>query len=314
MHQTHLDPIVFDPEDLHSLRARISAETEGAYAVFRNGLTPDHGKVWRDMALGYLALIGTVAGVGVSGWIAVPVGALFIGFAVAYLQLFMHEGAHYGLAASRKTNDRIANWMICWQVGTDISSYRATHWEHHRSLGTASDLEVSYRNSLNIRYVAAMLTGIHAAQVFLTREQTTTKAKAAKLRPLLNGVAIHGLIIAVLIAIGWWLAAMAWIVGMGIFFPVFATLRPLLEHRPVAPDSGVSAVSRLFGDDIFSCIFGGAGFNRHMLHHIEPQVPYTRLPELEKFLMATTARNELDARRNTYWGAFAALLRSDRHG
>jgi len=314
MYQKHLGAVDFDPENLNGLRARVSAETKGEYVAFRNALVPDFSKVWRELALGYLALIVIVAGVGMIGWIALPLGALLIGFAIAYLQLFMHEAAHYGIARDRKTNDRIANWLICWQVGTDISSYRATHWEHHRSLGTSRDTEVSYWNSLTIRYVGAMLTGIQAARVFLTRDQAATRSSGAKLWPLLRGVATHGLIVGSLVAVGWWSAATAWIVGMGIFFPFFATLRPLLEHRPVAPTNSTAAITRIFGSDIFSCTFGGAGFNRHLLHHLEPQVSYTRLPDLEEFLLGTTARNELDARRNTYWGTFAELFKSDRHG
>ena len=41
---------------------------------------------------------------------------------------------------------------------------------------------------------------------------------------------------------------------------------------------------------------------------------YTRLPDLEQYLMTTSAQAELDARRSTYSGAFAALVRRDRLG
>ncbi len=269
--------------------------------------------VWRDIAGGYLALAAIVALVGrrrdCRG--AVP-GAAAIGFTIAYLQLFIHEAAHFGLAADRETNDLLANRLICWQVGTDIVSYRATHWEHHRSLGGPDDTEVSYRNRLSVGFVAAMLTGIHALRVFTARKQAPAKDSTRTIRPLALGAAAHLLILAGLVAVGCWPAALAWIGGMAIFFPFFGTMRQLLEHRPATGEGGNAAVTRLFGDDPFSRLFGGAGFNRHMLHHLEPQVSCTRLSDLEDYLMTTSARAELDARRSTYWSAFTALVRSDR--
>lgn len=314
MRLSRLEAAPFDPEDLHGLRARINAETAGGYATFRNGLMPDYARVRRDLALGYAALAVSVALVGIGGIAAAPAGAIAIGFIVAYLQLFIHEAAHFGLSRDREKNDRLADGLICWQVGTDIASYRATHWEHHRSLGGPGDTEISYRNRLTLGFTAAMLTGVHALRVFLSRKPGGEKREGRNLRPLLRGVAGHVLILAGLVAAGWWPAALAWTAGMGIAFPFFATMRQLLEHRPAAGDGTGTAVTRLFGDDPFSCIFGGAGFNRHMLHHLEPQVSYTRLADLETYLMGTSAREELNARRGTYWGAFAALVRSDRIG
>jgi fatty acid desaturase len=229
--------------------------------------------------------------------------------------LFIHEAAHFGLSADRAANDRLANRLICWQVGTDIASYRDTHWRHHRSLGGSEDTEVSYRNRLSLRFLASMITGVHAMRVFMSRETAGKPAGARSLpRPLLIGVAAHVVILIVLAAFVSWYCALAWVAGMGVFFPLFATLRQLLEHRPLTGQEERGAVTRMFGTGPVSSTFGGAGFNRHMLHHLEPQVSYTRLGDLEAYLLTTSARDEIDARRTTYWGAFRALIESDRRG
>ncbi|HEY0115447.1 MAG TPA: fatty acid desaturase [Allosphingosinicella sp.] len=321
MYHAQIEAASFDPEDLTGLRARIMAETLGEYQTVRRGLDPHFGRVRRDIALGYAALAAVLALSGmagglVAGFAAAALGAVAIGFLVAYLQLFIHEAAHYNLAADRGTNDRIADRFICWQVGTDIASYRRTHWEHHRSLGTAADTEVSYTNRLSIRFLAEMLTGVHALRVFARRNQAAPAAAepGRSRRPLAIGAAVHLLLVAGLVLIGAWPAALAWIGGMGIFFPFFATLRQLLEHRPASGEADAAAVNRLFGDGPFASMFGGAGFNRHLLHHMEPQLSYTRLREFEAFLMTTSAREELDSRRTTYGRAFTALVRSDRNG
>lgn len=315
MYQARLDAAAFDPEDIHGLRARITAETVGGYTVFRKQLAPDFAKVKRDIAAGYAALVAILAGVWLGGLAAAPLGAVLIGYTVAYLQLFIHEAAHFGLAADRAANDRLANRWICWQVGTDIASYRETHWQHHRALGAAGDTEVSYRNPLSLRFIAAMITGVHAIRVFMSRETADKTAGAKGLpRPLLIGVAIHGLILLALTVLASWYCALAWVAGMGVFFPLFATLRQLLEHRPLAGQAERGAVTRMFGTGPVSSTFGAAGFNRHMLHHLEPQVHYTRLGDLEAYLMKTSARGEIEARRTTYWRAFRALIESDRRG
>ena len=248
------------------------------------------------------------------GLIAAGLGAVGIGYAIAYLQLFIHEAAHYNLAATRRANDLIADWLICWQVGTSIAAYRRTHAEHHRHLGRVEDTEISYTRALTGRFLAEMATGIHALRVFAGRAGGGEGAPPRRLKPLLVGAAAHAVIVAALLALGAWPAALAWLGGIGIVFPLFATLRQLLEHRPVRGQTAHGAVTRLFGNDPLSRSFGGAGFNRHLLHHIEPQVSYTRYDSLEAYLMRTSIAPALDARRAGYARLFADLLREGRHG
>lgn len=301
-----------------AFRQRMNADSRGDYARFRKLLTPRYGRIAIDIALGYASLAGTLAAVSlaggaVAGLAAACIGAVAVGFFVAFLQLFIHEGAHFNLAADRRTNDRIADWLICWQVGTSIAAYRATHGAHHRYLGHARDTEVSYRHALTPGFVIEMLTGIHAVRVFLSRgteDAGAGDAPAPSRLPLLRGVALHLLLVAGLLAAGAWPAALAWIGGIGVVFPLFATLRQMAEHRPTDGliDEG-DAVTRLFDDGVFARLFGGAGFNRHLLHHLEPQVSYTRLLDLERFVMTTSLGAELDARRTTYGATFLDLMR-----
>jgi fatty acid desaturase len=316
-----------EPADLYGLRHRIDLETGGGYRAFRRALRPDYRRVKRDLALGYGALALVLAGAAaaaaqgpVMGPLAALLAGVLVGYLVAYLQLFIHEAAHYNLAAERRHNDRLADSLICWQVGTCIAAYRKTHAEHHRSLGRAADTETSYARPLTLGFVAQMVTGIHALRVFLGRSPADPASRAGRPSrlPLLRGAAAHLLILGLLGVAGAWWAALAWLIGMGVFFPLFATLRQLLEHRPdrgladAAEGDGAGAVTRLFDDGLFARSFGGAGFNRHLLHHLEPQISYTRLAELETYLMGTSARAALDARRATYWSAFRALWADDR--
>lgn len=313
-----------DADHWPPLLARVNAETINDYAKFRRGLAPRFAIVWRDIALGYAALGGIVVAVAqapgiIGGIVAAVAGAVAVGFLIAYLQLFIHEAAHYNLAADRSRSDRLADLFIAWQVGTTIAAYRRVHFEHHRHLGHHDDGERSYVHRLTWRFLIEMVSGVHALRIFLARARApASKGEAPKsLAPLVRGAAIHlGLLVAML-AFGAWPSALAWIGGMAVFFPLFATLRPLLEHRPTGTDEQLltgprEAVTRMFDDGLFARFFGGAGFNRHLLHHWEPQVSYTRLAELDAYLARTSIGPIIAARRTTYQRAFRDILAHDR--
>lgn len=306
-------------DDFAALKTRVQAETGGTYGRYRNTLTPRFAVVWRDIGFGYAALaaifpaVGSVDGL-LPGLAAATLGAIGVGIAIAYLQLFIHEAAHANLAATRRASDRIGDALIAWQVGTSVAAYRATHFDHHRHLGHARDGERSYVHALTPRLIVAMLTGIHAIRIFAARGNAP-KAGGSKL-PLLRGAAIHAALLATLVALGAWPAALAWLGGLAIVYPFLATLRPLLEHRPAGADAlrrgDSAAVTRMFADGPIARIFGAAGFDRHLLHHWEPQVSYTRLAELDAYLSRTSLGPILDSRRTTYAQAFRDILASDR--
>ena len=312
-----------DPDDWPKLMSQVNAETQGGYSQFRRSLTPHYPTVWKDIALGYVALAcvlgmtGLVSGV-ISGLIAAVVGAISLGFIIAYLQLFIHEAAHWGLAKNRGRSDKIADILIAWHVGTSIAAYRKVHFEHHRHLGREADEETSYRFPLSWKLMFEMVTGIHAVRILLMRnKKPKTNSQPSSKAPLLRGVAVHSLLLLSMLAFGAWPAALAWCGGMAIFFPVFATLRPLLEHRPAKSDSKIlvsdrASVTRVFDDGLFARVFGAAGFNRHLLHHWEPSISYTRLAELDRYLSATSIGSIVDERRTTYRQAFLNILASDR--
>ncbi len=316
-------------DNFNILRERLTAEVDGQYRTFLQGLTPDYKRVWMDIGFGYLMLAIVLFLVGLHNTIpwavfAAPLGAVFIGYWFAYLQLFIHEGAHYNLAPNRKLNDRLCNLFIALQVGTTIRDYRVIHFQHHRKLGLHDDSERSYFNPLTKRFLAEMIFGIHPIRVFMLRRnlrQEGGEKAQREWRPLLTGVAMHLVLLTFLVACGAWVSALAWIGGVGVFFPFFATIRQLLEHRSVDADPKADysktdhgALTRLFGSGFFARTFGGAGFNRHLLHHWEPQISYTRLGDFEHYLMKTSIAPILESRRSSYLQIFRDLYRHDNSG
>jgi fatty acid desaturase len=311
-------------------RAKLVGKNGDRYVIFVRNLRPKYWIVYRDIALGYLWLaVSYGLMVAAPFWgpprlLTAIVGAVMIGYWIAYLLLFLHEGAHYNLAPSKIHSDRLCDTLVSWLIGTTVAAYRPVHFQHHRDLGTTKDTEFTYFFPLNLVFLIKAAFGIRAIEVVLSRASELNVNKPASdrkltsvpLRSILTGISIYGAVIAGSLYMGWWWAALGTVLGIGMIFPFFGALRQLLEHRN---DSAMSnnnyskqdqgAFTRLFPDDNFSATFGGAGFNRHLLHHWEPQVSYTNLPDLEDFLKETEMRHILDSRRTTYFKAFRLLLR-----
>ena len=138
-------------EDLGDPRSDALVDAHGTgYQSFRTTLRPRWLRVWADILLGYLALAlvagGSLAASGLAWpWqcaVALACAAAF-GYWMAYLQLFLHEAAHFNIAASRRWNDRLANLLVAGWTGTAIAAYRIIHWEHHRFHGQPNDAEHS---------------------------------------------------------------------------------------------------------------------------------------------------------------------------
>lgn len=299
------------------------------YLDFVRSLRPNYRKVLLDIALGHAMLVVAMlavvalAALGVHPLVASLIGAILVGYWIAYLQLFLHEGAHYNLAPDRVRSDLFCDFAVGWLVGTAVSQYRTVHFQHHRALGTVDDTEISYFFPLNTLFLLKSLVGWRVLEVFALRARylqgvpQRKKSSGSPRRGLvpLAGIAIHLSIVAGTYLIAGWPTALAWVIGVGIAFPFFGALRQTLEHRdenaPADRDfrkTNHGAYTRVFGDGPFASTFGGAGFNRHLLHHWEPQVSYTNLRALEAFLMETEMSSIIELRRSKYRTTLLKLL------
>jgi fatty acid desaturase len=320
----------------HLVRAGLTDSQGTRYLDFLRTLEPDFGRVRRDLAIGYILLIASagvavaMARAGAPFLLTVPVGAVLIGYWIAYILLFIHEAAHYNLSPSRERNDRLCNWLVSWFIGTTAAQYRIVHFQHHRALGTVDDSEITYFSPLDPGFIFKTLFGVRSLEVILRRrklvaggkaqvEQAAKNANSSAERRvmLICGVAAHGAIVFGLWLAGGFAPALAWIVGVGMVFPFFGALRQLLEHRAEEAQSAVDytttdhgAFTRMFGTGAFSSTFGGAGFNRHLLHHWEPKVSYTNFLALEGFLLDTKLGPVVEARRSSYVATFVKLMAS----
>jgi len=318
--------------DFSRLRSQLRHNEESDYGAFIKNLRPHYRIVWRDIGFGYAMLVASCAA---AAWIAAqpvwgpPVAVIFlallVGYWAAFLQLIIHEAAHHNLTADRTRNDTLADLFIGWMVGSSIRKYRSVHFQHHRALGTTEDTEFTYFFSLNPLFLLKTLTGWRVIEVLFARSKhvrreaqakSKTRREARDVLVLVGGIFMHALIVLALYRAGGWAVAAGWIIGIGAVFPLFGALRQLLEHRSENAEAGADyrqidhgAVTRIFAGGPLASTFGGAGFNRHLLHHWEPQVSYTRLADLEGHLRACGLNDIITARTTTYSSAFRQLFR-----
>ncbi|MGH2952855.1 MAG: fatty acid desaturase [Solirubrobacterales bacterium] len=306
-------------------------DTDGtAYREFRATLQPRWWAIWAQVAGGYLLLAAIVAGLAVwgpGGFVALGAalgGGLALGYAIAYLNNFFHEAAHHNLAPNRTANDLLTNLLMSWLYGSSIALYRDIHWQHHRALGTTMDSENSYFDPLRVRYLVEGALGLKVVRTLLryremerSRSSSSSSSSDGRRRVgwMLAAAAVNGAIVGGLVLAGAFAAAAAWALGVLAFFPFFVSLRQTLEHRDEHADPAIDytrvdhgATNRLFGDGPLASTLGSAGFNRHALHHWEPQVSCTRLGDLEGYLERTELEPFLTERRTSYLTTLRRLL------
>jgi fatty acid desaturase len=319
---------------LGSTRRSLIVDSHGqSYLDFRRTLSPRYRVAWLHLTIGWTAVIAIAIGLIVGnhetpgdlvGKLGLGLaGAVTLGFALHFLLQFQHEGAHYNLAKDRATNDRLTNAIIGVFVGEDIRNYRKIHTGHHRYLGTTKDTERSYFDALDGRFLLQGLLGLRLIRILSSRwnnvsgeHEAQSDGPSTYLTPILLVAALFNLsIVAASAATGQWVLAASWVAGSLVFLPLINATRQLLEHRDEAAHRTVDytrvdhgAVNRLFGDGPVASVVGAAGFNRHLLHHWDPGVSYTRLRELEDFLLDTELAPFLVRRQTSYGATFRRLL------
>jgi fatty acid desaturase len=277
--------------------------------------TPNYRVVWRDILLGHATIGATIvalallpnSGVATAGFgIA---GALVIGAALHYLLLFFHEASHYLIAPNKKLNDRLTDICIGALLLYPVAAYREVHFAHHRNLGTPEDPERSYFNPLTSRFLIESLCGIRALRTLCAhRAGRDRKATGRIATAILLGTVLHGVLLATAIFLKAWPLLVAWCVGVGMVFPAVSAVRQLLEHRDIGATGDAQRytvephgeILRSFDSGILTRIIGAAGFDRHAIHHLEPQISYQYLPALEAFLLETDLAERLSETRISY--------------
>jgi fatty acid desaturase len=308
-----------------SLKGELIDDRGVSYRDFRGRLTPRWARVWLELGAAYAVLALALGAIVVldPAWplsvLVALLGGLVIGYTIHFINCFFHEAAHYNVLPDRRFNDLATNALMSWLFGSSIALYRRIHWQHHRALGTTMDSENSYFDALGIGYLVQGITGLKALRTLRQYRRTESSGRpddrAARFLWLSVAAVVNLVIAGGLVLLGSVAAAAAWLIGLLVVFPFVASLRQLLEHRSESADPHADyhevdhgPVNRLFGDGPLASTVGSAGFNRHAIHHWEPQLSYTRLADVEAYLLRTEAAPLVRERQTSYADTFLRLL------
>jgi fatty acid desaturase len=179
-------------------------------------------------------------------------------------------------------------------MGSLLNEYRVKHWQHHKNLGKTSDPENSYFKGLNLKNILGYLFLLHIFEkIFfvLTRTKPYTKILSKNYFVILLFISIHSLNLISIFLYTNLIGSIIYLLSFFVCFPFFAVIRQTLEHRSDDADDHVNYTfenhgesNRLFNNNFFSRFFGAAGFNKHLLHHLNPNISYTIFDNFEKKL------------------------------
>ena len=328
-----LQPEQLDERRFHESKANLVNKKGIHYTDFKKTLIPVYSRVWMEISAGWVCLLLIIlAGIFVQKkvetvWIQILLDlilAKMLGLNVNYLLNFFHEASHFNLTKSKEKNDLLANIFLGILHGHGIKHYRIVHWQHHVHLGTTEDPERSYFEALTFKFILESLTGIRAIRIFLFRHKNVQQQDDNKNTPevkreskimFMAGILFHAAIIVSFFCLHFYGLILIWGLGIGTFFPFYGSLRQLLEHRSENASKNINyakvphgKLSRMFNNSFIDRIFGSAGFNRHLLHHFEPQISYTNLKQVEEFLLETSIGELLKKEKTSYPTTFIHLL------
>lgn len=244
--------------------------------------------------------------------------SLWTGFWIHSLFLYVHEAAHYNLHQDKVKNDFIANIFSRPIFATSMDEYRKKHWEHHKNLGTTIDTENTYFQPLNLKTILKLLTCYRAIMVFFNRNQNSKLEKnKLYLKSKLVFIIFHMSVFFTILKFHGFELTIVYFLSFFIFFPLFTSIRQILEHRSFNASNEINynetnhgQTNRIFKDSIFSRYFGAAGFNKHLLHHINPNVSYTCFNELEKELVTNEKySSQINNSKTSYTKALISLFK-----
>ncbi len=313
------------------MRGRLTDESGQSFADFKAGLRPRYYRVWIQTTLAYAGLLlaglllARIPVAELSWWqtfLIVAVLSIFIGYLVAFIALWLHEAAHFNVHHNRDWNDRLGTLFFGVIILHHVRQYRQIHNLHHRNFGNTTDSEQSYFSELNIRFIFDSLTGLRVLRAILARKRT----EQARQEPAPNkaaytnwalpaGALLHGTIVVGSVYFQCYALTVGWLFGVFVAYPFFGAIRQVLEHR--RPDADASCdyskrahgqYTRVFDGGLFASTFGGAGFNRHLIHHWDPGISCTCFKEVEQFLLRSQLHDFYASRQTNYKATFVLLM------
>jgi fatty acid desaturase len=236
-----------------------------------------------------------------------PIAVMFIGARQHALAVLQHDAAHYRLLPNKRWNDALGEVLLAWPILFSNQYFREYHFLHHRYIGTEKDgnrIQYGTHNSAGeltpawqfpkqkialVFWFLLRISGV-AGAIYLARSShriLTQGSISYRLINLFYYAAILGIIFlfncSQLFLIYWIIPLCTWFAGTNL-------LRIAGEHSAIDRPDNFYQLTRTTVPSWFDRILiVPRNISYHLEHHIYPQVPFYKLPELHDCLMAQSS-------------------------
>lgn len=311
------------PEDLTPENADppSSAEIRANYRYLR-------GRVRGEVFVAKLAVAAVILAGGVvlatqdALWSRL-VGVILIGLMFAHTAELQHETLHNIGFRSQRANT-IAGTVLGIPMLVSFAAYRSAHLRHHRYLGTPLNREFfdygdQYGALAKSRFGAALSWLVRMSMLYHYRlfvvntwqalrgapfdgETATVSRRIRRDHLLILGLIVASVAISALL--GSFLVVWLWLLPLvAVAAPVHAAIELPEHYRCKTLDQNVFANTRTIRSNWLMTWFTN-GNNFHVEHHLMPNMPIERLPELH-----VRVRDQLQHFHPTYVSFFRSLFR-----
>jgi fatty acid desaturase len=247
----------------------------------------------------------------------------FIGARQHALLILMHDGVHYRLFRGRRLNDWTAEIVLAWPNLISARAYRRNHFAHHRYLNTGQDPDWARRQGdstwvfpkhwarlglLMLRDLSGLgaIYYLRLALMLLSKDTGVSRGFL---------IARYGFYAVVIATLAWFgalhLLLMYWFVPLFTWMTVIFRIRSIAEHSAIEGRAHAYAQTRSTRATLLEHVFvAPKNVNYHIEHHFYPSVPFYRLPQLHRVLMAKSEFKDSVHVTRSYVGVLRECVRN----
>ncbi len=243
----------------------------------------------------WLQSFGVVAAaVAVDRWWAYLIAFFLMGRAFALLNILGHEAAHRLLFERKAVNDVVGRWLLAYPGWTPFDVYRRSHMAHHKDELGPAEPDLGLYSGYPITR-ASMRRKLVRDAFGVSGYKNLVPLLAALRKRRSRGVAgrimlVQAAIWAAMWALSgrWWVYPLLWLAPWMTVWRVLNRLRAVAEHAGMERSADRRRTTHVVRQRLlarFWIVPYHTGW--HLAHHVDMGIPWRRLPDLHRELVAS---------------------------
>src|SRR5713226_8078502 len=237
--------------------------------------------------------------------------AIVAGFAVFDFTVLLHEVVHKAVLA--QSSDRAYRFLgLLYAMPSGMSAAQFTRWhlDHHAGLGSyEEDPKRHYLSpKINARWLKFLYFTPALFPIYFRAAKREADGYEPELQRRIAGERLAtilfqlGVLAAIALIGGWWIAFKLYMVPVFFVFPVAFALNRVGQHYDIDPTDPAKWATLVKGSWFWDAAYLFS--NYHLEHHYFPGVPFYNLPKLQKLLLPFYAQRGMAAHGygELFWG------------